>query len=74
MNMIVFKIQKKYWCITHKIGIKVPTLVKPVYEIDNNTGTEFWRMSISKEMLKVKVSYAEKEETSEQICSEEAKG
>ena len=74
MNMIDFKIQKKSWCITHKIGIKVPTLVKQVNEIDNNTGTEFWRTSISKEMLNVKVSYAEKEETQEKIHSEEAKG
>ena len=48
--------------------------MKRVYGIDDGTGTDFWRKSIAKEMLKVKVAYVEKEETPEQILSGEVKG
>ena len=56
-NHVISKIQKKYWRTTHKFGLEVSHLVKRAYEIDAETGTDFWRKAISKEMLKVKVSY-----------------
>ena len=48
--------------------------MKQSYNIDDNTGTDFWRKLISKERLKVKVAYVKKEETQEKIRSGEAKG
>ena len=62
-NIIVSKLQRKYWCTTHKFGIEVPTSVKLAYEIDDEKGNYICRKSIAKEILKVKVSYREKEET-----------
>ena len=41
--------------MNHKFGIEVPIYVKRAYDIYNDTGTDFWRKSIAKEMLKVKV-------------------
>ena len=55
-NRIISKLQKKYWCTTHKFGVKVPRTVKRAYEIGEETGTELWRKAIAKEMIKVKVA------------------
>ena len=48
--------------------------MKQKYDIEDETGTEFRRKSINKEILKVKVDYAEKEEAPYQILSWEEKG
>ena len=64
-NMRVSKLQNKYWCITHKFGIEVPTSVKWEYNIYDDTGTCFWRKSITKKIMKVKVDYVEKEKAPE---------
>ena len=47
-NMIVSKIQNKYWHTTQKIDIKVPTLMNWEYGIDDKTVTGFWMKSINK--------------------------
>ena len=47
--------------------------MKRVYGIEDDTGTDLWRKSINKEMLKVKVAYAEKKEIPEKIPSGKAK-
>ena len=47
-NIIVSKLQKKYWLTTQKFGNEIPTSVKQAYKIDDKTGTDFWRKSISK--------------------------
>ena len=47
-NMRVSKLQNKYWCMTHKFGIEVPTSVKQLYKIGDKNGTLFRRKSISK--------------------------
>ena len=60
--------------MTHNFEIKVPTSVKRVCNIDNKTGTNFWRKLITKEIMKVKVSYVENEGTPEKIQSGEAQG
>ena len=49
-------------------------MVKRAYEIDAETGTDFWRKAISKEILRVKNSYEENEATPEEIRSSEASG
>ena len=48
--------------------------MKRAYNIDDKTGTEFWRNSVAKEILKVNMAYIEKEDTTKQIPSGEAKG
>ena len=52
----------------------MPHSVKRAYEIDAETGTDFWHGEISKEMLKVKVDYEENDMTPEEIRSGEASG
>ena len=37
LNIIVFKLQKKYWCKTNRFGIEV----KRAYAIDEKAGTIF---------------------------------
>ena len=37
-NRIVSKPQNKYWRMTYKFGIEVPTLMKQAYGIDYKTG------------------------------------
>ena len=51
--------QKKYWRTTHKFKIEVPTSVKSMYEIDNKTGTDFWRKLVAKEIINEKVAQIE---------------
>ena len=73
-NRIVSKMQKKYWRTSHKFGIEVPTTLRRAYEIDEDTGTDFWQKATAKEMTKVRVAYEEKEGTPEQVRSGEATG
>ena len=72
-NRIVFKLQDKYWRATHKFGVEVTSYVKRAYKIDNETGTDFWRESIAKEIVRVKVAYVENRDMPDGIRGEEAK-
>jgi hypothetical protein len=54
-NRIVAKV-KRYWRTTHKFGIQVPKTVEEALAIDEETGTDFWRKALGKEMTKVKVA------------------
>ena len=56
-NRIVAKV-KRYWQTTHKFGIQLPKPVAEVLAIDDQTGTDFWRKALGKEMNKVKVAWA----------------
>jgi len=55
-NRIVAKV-KRYWRTTHKFGIRVPKTVEEALAIDEETGTDFWRKALGKEMTKVKVAW-----------------
>ena len=55
-NRIVAKV-KRYWRTTHKFGIRLPKTVEEALAIDDETGTEFWRKALGKEMGKVKVAW-----------------
>jgi hypothetical protein len=46
---------------THKFGIKVPKTVQEALAIDEETGTDFWRRAIEKEMRKVRVAWKPKD-------------
>ena len=60
-NRIVSNLRMKYWHADHKFVIEVLKLMKQAYDIEDENGTEFWRKSIAKEMMKVKVDYVEEE-------------
>ena len=55
-NCIVAKV-KQYWRTTHKFGIRLPKTVEEALAIDDETGTDFWRKALGKEMTKVKVAW-----------------
>ena len=73
-NLIISKLQKKYWRKNCKFGIEAPNSIKLEYDIDEETHTDFWRKTIEKEMLKVKIAYVKNEASPEQIWSGEAPG
>lgn len=56
-DRIIGKVQSKYWRTTHKFGIRIPKSVEQAYRIDEETGTDFWRKAIDKELSKVKVAF-----------------
>ena len=52
-SRIINKVKSKYWKRTHKYGIRLPHSVEEALRIDEETGTDFWRMAIEKEMKNV---------------------
>jgi hypothetical protein len=52
-NQIIAKIKSRYWKMTHKFGLKLPHSVREALQIDEETGTDFWRCAIEKEMKNV---------------------
>jgi len=58
-NRIIAKMKSKYWRVTHKFGIKLPHSVEEALRIDAETGTDFWRRAIEKEMRRVKIAWRE---------------
>ena len=58
-RQIIQKVQKKYWKVTHKYGVKLPHSTEEALEIDRITGTTFWSDAIEKELKRVKVAWEE---------------
>jgi len=56
-DRIISKVKAKYWSKTHKFGIRMPKSVKEALQIDQDTGTDFWRKAIDKEMKNVMVAF-----------------
>jgi hypothetical protein len=50
-NPIVAKV-KRYWRTTDKFGVRLPKIVAEALAIDDQTGTDFWRKALGKEMNK----------------------
>jgi len=50
---IIAKIRTKYWCTTHKFNIKIPKLVEQTLQIVYETGTNYWKRAIKKEIKSV---------------------
>jgi Reverse transcriptase (RNA-dependent DNA polymerase). len=61
------KIKSKYWHIAHKFGICVPKTVEEAYELDRQTGTDFWRKAIKRELSKVRVAFKKLSVTPEEM-------
>ena len=57
-DRIIAKVKSRYWrTTTHKFGIRLPKTVEEALRIDDETGTDFWRKAIGREMSKVKVAW-----------------
>ena len=56
-NRMIAKIKTKYWRTTHKFGIEIPKSVEHALRIDYETGTDYWRRAIEKEMKNVRVAF-----------------
>jgi hypothetical protein len=52
-DLYVKAVGTRYQKRLHKFGIEVPMTVKRAYEIDKETGTDFWAKAIEKEMKHV---------------------
>jgi hypothetical protein len=52
-DRIISKVKSRYWKKTHKFGIELPKTVQRALKIDEETGTDFWRKAIEKEMKNV---------------------
>ena len=56
-DRIIPKIKYKYWRTSHKFGIRVPKTVKEAYDIDRQSGAEFWTNATIKEMTNVHIAF-----------------
>jgi len=52
-NQIIAKIKSRYWKTSHKFGIRLPHSVEEALRLDEETGTDYWRKAIEKEMRNV---------------------
>ena len=53
-HRIINKVKSaKYWKRTHKYGIRLPHSVEEALKLDEESGTDFWRKAIEKEMRNV---------------------
>ena len=55
-DYIIAKVKTRYWKRTHKFGLEVPKTVERALQIDQETGTTFWRSALDKEMKNVPLS------------------
>ena len=56
-DRIIAKVKSRYWSRTHKYGIRIPKTVEEALRIDAETGTDFWRKAIEKEMTNIKKAF-----------------
>lgn len=56
-NRMISKVNSRCWRMTHKFGIRLPHSVEEALEIDGQTGKDFWRKVINKEMSKVEAAW-----------------
>ena len=49
----IMKVKTRFLRKTHKFGIEVPLTAKRAFEIDAESGTDFWKLAIEKEMRNV---------------------
>ena len=49
-DRMIKAVRARYLKRTHKFGLRLPKTVEEAYEIDSETGTDFWHKAIIKEM------------------------
>lgn len=69
---IISKVKSKYLRTTHKFGIRIPKSVREAYEIDCQTGIDFWTKAIAKEMAKVRVAFERSDISPEDMRKDQA--
>ena len=47
-DMIIYKLKSNYWRTSHKLLVLVPKTLTESYDIDRQSGTEFWTKVIAK--------------------------
>ena len=47
-DRIISKVKSKYWQTPHSFGIRVPKTVEEAYDIDRQSGIDFWTKAIAK--------------------------
>jgi len=52
-DRIIIAAKSRYCKRTHKFGICIPKTIEEVLQIDQETGTDFWHLTIEKEMKNV---------------------
>lgn len=75
-QIILGKVNYRYWKTSHKYGVRLPHSVQEASEIDKETGTDFWWEGIQKEMKKQMIAWFDYDEsvTPEQMRKGMAKG
>ena len=63
-NKIIAKVKAKYWCTTHKFGIRVPKSVDEALAIEKENGNTLWYTAFQKEMNNFRVDFEAWEERS----------
>ena len=56
-NKIIAKVKAKYWCTTHKFGIRVTISVNEALAIEKENGNTLWYTTIQKEMKNFRVAF-----------------
>ena len=56
-DRIISKVKSNYWYTSHKFVIRVPKTEKEAYEIDRQSGTDFWTKAIAKEMTNIRIVF-----------------
>ena len=56
-DRIISAVKTRYLKRAHKFGIRMPKTVQEALQIDRETGTDFWRKAIQKEMKNVRVAF-----------------
>ncbi len=56
-NRIASKLKTKYWRTSHKFGIEIPKSVEHALQLDYQTGTDYWRHAIEKEMKNIRIAF-----------------
>ena len=54
---IISKVKSKYWRTSHKFWMRFTKTLKEAYDIDRQSGTEFWTKAIAKEMTKFRIAF-----------------
>ena len=54
-DRIIYKLKSKYWRTSNKFGILFTKTLKEAYEIDRQSGAEFWTRAIGKEMTNIRI-------------------
>jgi hypothetical protein len=61
-DRIIKKVKSRYWDRTHKYGILLPKSIEEALRIDRETGTDFWRKAIEKEMKAIECAFEFKDD------------